>query len=385
MQDILLIGNGFDIYHGLPTRYTDFLVFVNNWNMFYSQYRDGGDSDIFQLPLDKDGKLIPDSMDEFARHGGYNDDLIQYLNSNISGNLWIDYFNKRMKDISDKWIDFEDEINNVLLAIEVFYSDILPHRQPSVPLIKQRGNQGIYYVIKHFCKNVRGFDINLINGVVGNKILEPDNIKDLKKQSIKCINDDLKVLTECLRIYLIEFVSRISVSVMSEQVKALNGCCVASFNYTYTYQTVYGFKEGGLNHQVHGELKENNLVLGVDGKAFTDDNEYADFIKYFQIIMNNTGSFYKEWIRDFNSLNDEEVHLYVFGHSLGIIDKDIIYEFLTSNRVKKITMFYHNDGARKDLLHKLLEILGQDLFKNYYDSRKIEFELLQKAVPRLSA
>lgn len=41
MNDILIIGNGFDIYHGLPTRYSDFLFLAENWKYFYKKYGDG--------------------------------------------------------------------------------------------------------------------------------------------------------------------------------------------------------------------------------------------------------------------------------------------------------------------------------------------------------
>lgn len=49
-MDMLVVGNGFDLAHGLPTHYTDFLEFVNaakkilrkiflhiliQWNVFY--------------------------------------------------------------------------------------------------------------------------------------------------------------------------------------------------------------------------------------------------------------------------------------------------------------------------------------------------------------
>ena len=38
-NDVLIIGNGFDLYHKLPTRYTDFLVVVENWAEFWTLYR----------------------------------------------------------------------------------------------------------------------------------------------------------------------------------------------------------------------------------------------------------------------------------------------------------------------------------------------------------
>ena len=42
MTDLLIVGNGFDLYHGLPTRYTDFLKFISYWSMFWDNYN-GGD------------------------------------------------------------------------------------------------------------------------------------------------------------------------------------------------------------------------------------------------------------------------------------------------------------------------------------------------------
>ena len=34
-MDILMIGNGFDIEHGLPTTYEDFLQFVESFKLTY--------------------------------------------------------------------------------------------------------------------------------------------------------------------------------------------------------------------------------------------------------------------------------------------------------------------------------------------------------------
>lgn len=37
-KNILIIGNGFDLFHKLPTRYTDFLTFAKNWDSFKEVY-----------------------------------------------------------------------------------------------------------------------------------------------------------------------------------------------------------------------------------------------------------------------------------------------------------------------------------------------------------
>ena len=35
---ILIIGNGFDLYHKLPTGYKDFLFFAKHWKEFKEEY-----------------------------------------------------------------------------------------------------------------------------------------------------------------------------------------------------------------------------------------------------------------------------------------------------------------------------------------------------------
>lgn len=37
-KNILIIGNGFDLYHKLPTSYKDFLFFTKHWNEFKEEY-----------------------------------------------------------------------------------------------------------------------------------------------------------------------------------------------------------------------------------------------------------------------------------------------------------------------------------------------------------
>ncbi len=37
-KDVLIIGNGFDLYHKLPTRYIDFLFLVKNQSDFFDDY-----------------------------------------------------------------------------------------------------------------------------------------------------------------------------------------------------------------------------------------------------------------------------------------------------------------------------------------------------------
>ena len=71
-MDILVIGNGFDLAHGLKTTYKDFLLACQN---------------------DK----LPDEFKEFCQT-----------------NVWLKHFIKRQNDIGNTWIDLEEEIFEVI-------------------------------------------------------------------------------------------------------------------------------------------------------------------------------------------------------------------------------------------------------------------------------
>ena len=126
MNDILIIGNGFDIYHGLPTRYSDFLFLAENWEYFYKKYGDGlSEKNDKQINVRLNGgKLSKDSLSDFAQYKNiFCQESIEYLNENITQNAWINYF-KQIKFDGKGWVDFEAEIDDALHAIDTFFEKL---------------------------------------------------------------------------------------------------------------------------------------------------------------------------------------------------------------------------------------------------------------------
>ena len=85
MADLLIVGNGFDLYHGLPTRYTDFLKFINNWSVFWDNYSkidtDTNDKQ-FVVRLSDKNELTTETMEDFASHHGlYKYEHLEYINN----------------------------------------------------------------------------------------------------------------------------------------------------------------------------------------------------------------------------------------------------------------------------------------------------------------
>ena len=129
-NNVLIIGNGFDLYHKLPTRYTDFLFLVRNWEKFYSLYteqlikshnmRSETEHEQFSVSVNEYGKLTEEALEDFANHAiCLDNESISILGDIISRNVWIKYFIETGYS-SEGWIDFEAEIEKLLVLVEEF-------------------------------------------------------------------------------------------------------------------------------------------------------------------------------------------------------------------------------------------------------------------------
>ena len=111
-MNILIIGNGFDLAHGLPTTYKDFLDFVNEFKCYIAHYGNGNTNNYYSI--ESRGKFLSC----FSRL--YNQKKLVYeeLASHIEHNVWIEHFNavyeERRKEGKIGWIDFESEISNAV-------------------------------------------------------------------------------------------------------------------------------------------------------------------------------------------------------------------------------------------------------------------------------
>lgn len=85
-MNILVIGNGFDLAHGLPTKYTDFLDWVvGEYNRYY-RMRNTSNMKNVRIKLD-----IPENI---RRNTKSNEEIVHQteLWECIDNNFWIEYF-----------------------------------------------------------------------------------------------------------------------------------------------------------------------------------------------------------------------------------------------------------------------------------------------------
>lgn len=351
ITNILVIGNGFDLAHGLPTNYGDFLKFVQNFQEY------------------KKGNMLQDNAfySYFKNLYEEKNDIFNEINTLISNNCWLahfaEIFDERCKDGKTGWIDFESEISTV---IQAFDSERLRHKN-KVATPKPITNS------KQLANAI--FELNFT----------PDNYKKRKSQLYK----DLNRLTRCLEIYLSDYI-KIENCQPRKVLQDLKINGVVSFNYTNTFEVLY---EKNLDKKpeydyIHGKARldsnvnDCNLVLGIDeylqGEQRDKDNEFIQFKKFFQRIYKGTGSRYIDWLNNLNLLDDidnrPDLNIYVYGHSLDVTDADIFRRLILANHAKT-HIFYHKPDALSSQIANLVMIIGEEKLIQFTDGskRKIEF------------
>lgn len=188
---------------------------------------------------------------------------------------------------------------------------------------------------------------------------------------------------------------------------------ILSFNYTNTYQKIYGLvRDIQYLHGSHGDKK--NIVLGVSD--LDDDGLKAlkayGFTKYHQKLFKDTDYLFldveKEKISQesiklselkkqfFSSNNLQEkrflkgemdklrknqylnFNITIWGHSLDLSDREYIEDIFSLNddvdRNVRVVVYYFDDSAKFSLLNNLLAILGKDKVEKWMKKKWLEFK-----------
>lgn len=377
-KKILLIGNGFDLAHGLPTSYKDFLDFCKMVRELYTYPIIDNEYNQKKLIDWNTDKTIKSKLLECYenRKNCFEDKIttqckeLDELYDCIKENVWINYFLEREKSIGENWIDFESEISNVVQAIETLKGYI--ERDEDVLKIKDTKQQTIIYFLKIAKKSLQDvFNLKRIDSF------------------IEDISIELDKLIRSLEIYICEFVNEIDIIKENDDIKTITPDYVLSFNYSNTYERIYGQSNKVEYDYIHGKADKTNnvntcnLVLGIDEylEECDRDNklEFLPFKKFYQRIFKSTDSSYMEWVDEIRQNSEYPYELYIFGHSLDKTDKDVL-ELLICNDNVQTKIYYHrksNDDKKElgKLIRNLVRVIGaKELIRRTGGSHKtIEF------------
>lgn len=426
-MNILLIGNGFDLAHGLPTKYTDFLEFVKVIKQIINVKKQ---NEIDWGEVHTEIKTLIEKQLGNVRNNLHSQSPM--WRDLLDENIWIDYFLQCDMHGKENWIDFESEIKEVIKSLD-----------------NSMGENGLYQEIQALSNQF--FNDKFTNNVTA-YYSAPSRSEQIKVEKTRITFKELRDILIChlnklikaFEIYLTEYVEEIDYETISPDIediviqRGIDINCeerniitkVVSFNYSNTYEKKYLSKQTGLIddniHYIHGKadsantVDSNNMILGID-EYYKDarKNENVEFIafkKFYQRIYKGTGSKYREWIDDIVAINSDYLekintykeelkinrgmgyrgydsktklkeleknpprhNLYIFGHSLDVTDKDILKDLILNDNVYT-TVFYCNKDALGQQIANLVQVIGQEeLIRRTGGSRKtIEFKLQKK-------
>lgn len=416
-MNILVIGNGFDLAHGLPTKYSHFLDFCKRIFPIYQNEADKG-VDLYkkeylsQWDFNKD---IKDKMENAYKSRKVAEKKICFqtdyprldeMYSLIKDNLWIEYFQQCNTYQKENWIDFEAEVSRVVRVLEIVNRKI---GKSSLFSVKKRVFKWLKNLIifskltvtmlgvRHYIKKTEEYseisDYNdiikcfkikeklktLISDDQSGSTYQDDFCKFLTIELKKNYENDLNRLIRSFEIYLCEFIFILSNCKISPDIKGIKPSKIISFNYTCTYKKYYDLDEKCKYDYIHGEakidntLETNNMVLGINEylpqKRRDRETEFIAFKKYFQRIYKGTGCNYKEWIDEIRNdyiecIKNEEIYIDNCEVELKKIEE-------AKKEKHKLSIFGHSlDVTDKDILREL--ILNDNVYTTIYYPDKEE-------------
>jgi hypothetical protein len=335
MNRLIIIGNGFDLAHGIKTSFNDFIsdYLYNALDKFVCE-RGYEDLLIQMKPLDYDFWEFRNNPFETPIDRTNIYQVIEYIRSSPRFefkfvSLLFDRIYSKCSDLL--WVDIEIEYFNILLATKHGYKN-----SNEIEAIQKVNNQ------LEFLKS------KLIE-YLKKQQLEFGGSKD-KLSILECFHSDIKA-HEIVTI-------NIENDLQPEKLYFLN------FNYTNTienYVQSCNEKIPSEWNYIHGDLNNSNgkPVFGFGDEfdkrylEFEDEqnNELFKHIKSFEYLQ--TKNFYL--LTRFIDSRDFQVHIY--GHSCGLSDRTMLNQIFEHKNCKSIKIYYHKRSeSENDFTDKTYEI-----------------------------
>jgi hypothetical protein len=341
MNRLIIIGNGFDLAHGLPTRYEDFIL-----------------------------HYVENVLDSFLQNRTYEDDLIKLSDINVVIN---DDFKQRFLNLirSDKAAFRSFLKNNELVDKNLGYT----YRTIADIRLK---NNFMDCLLEKYCEtwvDIEQFYYDTLIKVA-KKEIEPNRREHWYKGDLTDLNLGFKFLKERFEDYLREVVGSVLLKPNEEIIRLWTGnskvpgvdfedetntplrtpekLIFLNFNYTNTVSKYiqkikqsYDFESEPIEIQIHGRVddKANPIIFGF-GDEMDDNyklleqrnnNRYLDYMKSFGYFKTNNYRLLHK------SINAAPFEVLIMGHSCGLSDRVMLNMIFEHTNCKSIKVFHHQD------------------------------------------
>ena len=408
MNRIVLIGNGFDLAHNLPTKYEDFI----NWYWeqrivgLQNEHNNISKDAITNLKIKEDSYTWKGVYYELNRFASNWKDKFEYIknNTDFCSIQKTSFFENICKSLEAKcWVDIENEYYNFLIEIcnHKRYNYNVKNLNSELEFIRRKLSEYLTLIhTENQIKNIR------------DQIFSPIKLEDIAVEARelfynfiesrlkfddkdwlhlfisyhnKCNNLDNQIFLsdiQELKNRLIntsrqkdkEFIYK---TFAPKEFFLPNKIMLLNFNYTKIADNYIPKKEAFIINHIHGDLTNS------DGIIFGYGDELDDQYKYLKGLNNN------EYLRFFKSTRYLESDNYrkmlsfiesapfqvlIMGHSCGNSDRTLLNTLFEHNNCVSIKPYYYQKDNGSD---NYLDLI-QNISRNFTDMKKMRDRVVNK-------
>lgn len=418
MNRIILIGNGFDLAHGLKTSYADFIDWYwdkrifdlhdnyskvskdilctitslsdNTWQYFYwlnqsVLHSTPGKEVIKQLLADKANYQITKS-DFFSMISSSDPQWSNIENTYYRllfpfiGNSFFPYYDNKPKELNEELayvrtllIKYLKTVQENCISDEIVYLDII--EKLYAPFKPRDISIGAKLEWKRFVDERFKFDSNIRWDDVSDwdELLEAFDVKD-RKQSKQEIEQFIKSYQEQVGYMGTESIVKHE---FPEHFLLPNRIMLLNFNYTNTADLYLRKNERFVINHIHGNLNEPDSVIFGYGDELDEnykkileknDNEYLRNIKSVKYLESSN---YRNLLEFMES---SPYQIFIMGHSCGNSDRTLLNTLFEHRNCVSIKPFYHKWDDGTDNYMELV----QNISRNFTDMKLMRDRVVNK-------
>lgn len=375
MNRIIIVGNGFDLAHGLNTSYRDFI----NWywkqcgyNLLHCSEKEMSDGLCSFKVKDRENALSW-AMAFQGWHYQRDNPFVKWneidaLNTAINDRDYCDFsiisplFQRICKQMSLGWVDIENEYYSMLVEYKGMKDEL------------ERLNKDLAVIQSLLVKYLNEIQKNEINNELANddikqQMFAPFVAKDISIEAKDKCNDFLKRRYNDDNLKNIEFLP--PDMLYPDCVMLLN------FNYTNIADLYLDDDENVIINQIHGDLSLPESVIFGYGDESDDeykrlqkinDNEYLRYIKTNRYLETPNYRLLLSFI------DSAPFQVCIMGHSCGLSDKTLLNTLFEHKNCVSIKPYYYVNEQGKD---NYLDIV-QNISRNFTNPQLMRDRLVNK-------
>lgn len=315
VSKLFLIGNGFDLAHGMNTRYTDFLVYYVNKKIIEAKdlfHNEGKAFENLLLKINDPSKVKEfESFDELRKIGS-RDGVIIVKEKTL---LHAAFSNYQI----DKWID-----------LEYLFYDLLVRGIEQEGIRRRRGV--LYSRAKSLNNQIQELK-NHLQKYIDHQVL-PESSRTVLQNGIKA-----EVPSAYESKLFFDF---------QELLKTYMPTCFLNFNYTSTAQFYFNdqLDRKGIYIPIHGQIDDiASMVFGY-GDDVTEEYRRIENININELLVNFKSFAYSkntDYSKLFAWTNRNKFVVEIIGHSCGLSDRILLKQIFESENCQGIHVHYYQD------------------------------------------